>query len=59
MPGDSLHINNKATAQNSYDAIVIDAATMAAASSGVRMSPLPMTGIFTASLTCAIHSQRA
>ncbi|MBS1567442.1 MAG: GMC family oxidoreductase, partial [Bacteroidetes bacterium] len=23
MPGDSLHINNKATAQNSYDAIVI------------------------------------
>ena len=23
MPGDSLNINNKATAQNTYDAIVI------------------------------------
>ena len=33
--------------------------TMAQASSGVRMSPLPITGIFTASLTAAIQSQRA
>src|SRR5580693_2397005 len=33
--------------------------TMAQASSGVRMSPLPITGIFTASLIAAIHSQRA
>ena len=34
-------------------------ATMATASSGVRMSPLPTTGIETAFLTAAICSQRA
>ena len=34
-------------------------AIMAQASSGVRMSPLPMTGILTACFTAAIHSQRA
>ena len=33
--------------------------TMAQASSGLRMSPLPITGILTASFTAAIHSQRA
>ena len=33
--------------------------TMAQASSGERMSPLPITGIFTASFTAAIHSHRA
>ena len=32
-------------------------ATMAAASSGERTSPLPITGIFTASFSAAIHSQ--
>src|SRR5262249_22048829 len=33
--------------------------TIAQASSEERMPPLPITGIFTASFTAAIHSQRA
>ena len=34
-------------------------ATIAHASSGERMSPLPITGILMACFTDAIHSQRA